>query len=67
MGILGITNRTENWKTAESFAPFFECDSARTRLAKRLLEPLGKSHEVQPRTVKIELFWWFFCVVAYRP
>ncbi|MCY4528382.1 MAG: hypothetical protein OXD46_05040 [Chloroflexi bacterium] len=58
MGILGITNRTENWKTAEFFAPFFEYDSARTRLAKRLLEPLGKSHEVQPCTVKIELFWY---------
>ncbi len=58
MGILGIRNRTENWKTAESFAPFFECDSARTRLANRLLQPLEKSHKVQPCTVKIELFWY---------
>ena len=57
MGILGIRNRTENWKTAHSFAPFFECDSARTSLAKRLLDPLGKAHEVQSGTVKIELFW----------
>ncbi len=57
MGILGIENRTENWKTAESFAPFFECDSARTRLAKRLLEPLGTASEVQDDFVKIELYW----------
>lgn len=58
MGILGITNRTENWKTAQTFAPFFECDSARTRLAKRLLKPLGKSDEIQSEAVEIELFWY---------
>lgn len=58
MGILGIRNRTEDWKTAITFAPFFECDSARTRLANRLLEPLGEYHEVQPGTAKIELFWY---------
>ena len=58
MGILGITNRTEDWKTAMTFAPFFECDSARTRLANRLLEPLGEDHEVQQGTAKIELFWY---------
>ena len=58
MGILDITNRTENWKTARTFAPFFECDYARTRLAKRLLKPLGRAHEVQAGTVKIELFWY---------
>ena len=58
MGILGITNRTEDWKTAMTFAPLFKCDSARTRLANRLLEPLGENHEVQPGTAKIELFWY---------
>ena len=58
MGILGIRNRTENWKTAQTFAPFFECDSARTRLAKRLLKPLGKSDEIQSGAVEIELFWY---------
>ena len=57
MGILGITNRTENWKTARTFAPFFEDDSARTRLAQRLFEPLGKAEEIPLDTVKIELFW----------
>ena len=54
MGILGICNRTENWKTAQTFAPFFKSCSARAALAKRLLEPLGESQE---DTVEIELFW----------
>ena len=58
MGILGIKNRTEDWKTAMTFAPFFKSDSARTRLANWLLKPLGENHEVQPGTVKIELFWY---------
>ena len=57
MDILGIPNRTENWKTAKTFAPFFGCDSARTRLVKRLLEPLDEDRTVQDGTVKIELFW----------
>ena len=57
MGILGITNRTENWKTARSFAPFFTDECARIRLVNRLLEPLGEAHEVQEGTAKIELFW----------
>ena len=55
MGILGIPNRTENWKTARTFAPFFKSCSARAALAKRLLEPLGESQE---GTVEIELFWY---------
>ena len=58
MGILCITNRTEDWKTAMTFAPFFECDSVRTRFANRLLEPLGEYHEVKLRNAKIELFWY---------
>ena len=37
MGILGITNRTENWKTAKSFAPFFKNKCARVALAHRLV------------------------------
>ena len=53
MTILGITSRTENWKTAQKFAPFFTCESARARLAQHLGEPKsttgGKIH--------IELFW----------
>ena len=58
MGILGIRNRTENWKTAHSFGQFFKSSSARAALAKRLLEPLGKSYQVEAGTVKIELFWY---------
>ena len=51
MGILGIENRTENWKTARYFAPFFTSDSARRDLAKRL------AGESEPEPGKIELFW----------
>ena len=58
MGILGIANRTENWKTAQTFAPFFADECARKRLVTRLLEPLGQAHEAQAGTVKIELFWY---------
>ena len=58
MGILGITNRTEDWKTAMTFAPFFKCDSAHTRLANRLLEPLGEYDGVKLGNAKIELFWY---------
>ena len=54
MGILGINNRTENWKTARYFAPFFESASARAALANRLLEPFG---ECESGTVKMELYW----------
>ena len=53
MGILGIENRTENWKTARYFAPFFEDDSARLRLAKKL----GAPEDTLPMDVHIELFW----------
>ncbi|MCE2463061.1 MAG: hypothetical protein J4F46_03980 [Dehalococcoidia bacterium] len=54
MGILGIENRTENWKTARYFTPFFTTASARGNLANKLLEPLSKS---QSSNVEIELFW----------
>lgn len=53
MPILGINNRTENWKTAYEFAPFFRDGNACTRLARTLDEgesPTGNE-------VKIELFW----------
>lgn len=53
MGILGITNRTENWKTARHFAPFFACESARARLAQHLTE----SKSTPASKVQIELFW----------
>ncbi len=55
MAILGITNRTENWKTARHFAPLFGANSgAKWRL-------LGNDQErakLQPGDVGLELFWY---------
>ena len=53
MGILGIKNRTENWKTAEDFSPFFRNQGLRLSLVKRLGEPDG----TDPAEVRLELFW----------
>ncbi len=53
MGILGITNRTENWKTAQTFAPFIGNQFALRLLAGQLLDdPLDHEEEVN-----LELFW----------
>ena len=57
MGILGIENRTENWKTARYFAPFFESALARARLVNYLLEPSAEPHKVIPEPIGLELFW----------
>ncbi|MCY3646375.1 MAG: hypothetical protein OXH07_05340 [Chloroflexi bacterium] len=54
MAILGITNRTENWKTARTFAPLFEYRSA--WLARRLL-PHRERARIQPGDTHLELFW----------
>ena len=54
MGILGIENRTENWKTARYFSPFFTDKAARLRLAKWL----GAPKETNKGDVQIELFWY---------
>lgn len=54
MSILGIKNRTENWKTAYYFAPFFRNEDARLCLARRLGEP-ATTDKTQ---VKLELFWY---------
>ena len=53
MGILGIKNRTENWKTAQTFAPFFSDENLRLGLVRKLGEPL----ETEPDDVQLELFW----------
>ena len=55
MAILGITNRTENWKTARYFAPLF--GHCRVGLARRLL-PEGERAVLQPGDVQLELFWY---------
>ena len=39
MGILGIENRTENWRTAYHFSDFFKNDAPRTRLQINCLHP----------------------------
>ena len=53
MGILGIPNRTENWKTAQTFAPFIGNQFALRLLAERLSgETPGQEEEVE-----LELFW----------
>ena len=53
MAILGITNRTENWETAETFAPFIADGGLRLNLVQRLGEPAG----TLPDEVEFELFW----------
>ena len=52
MGILGIRNRTENWKTVEHF----HClgDDAKIRIAQKLGEP----EDTPPEKINIELFWY---------
>ena len=51
--VLGIANRTENWKTAYIFAPYFRDSNARLRLVERL----GETHDVEDSEVHLELFW----------
>ena len=51
--VLGIDNRTENWKTAFYFSPFFRDDASRLKLAEKLGEPGG----TESGDVHIELFW----------
>ena len=50
-GILGIENRTENWKTTVYFSPMFGGKS------QRLAEMLGATPGLPASEVKIELFW----------
>ena len=59
-GILGIENRTENWKTASYFANL----STRGRVA--LANRLGEPDDTPAEHIKIELFWsgvrdWVHC------
>ena len=50
-GILGIENRTENWKTTVYFSPLFGGKS------QRLAEMLGATPGLPPDEVRLELFW----------
>ena len=51
--VVGIGNRTENWKTAKAFAPYFGNPDARRKLAGRLCE----TDDVDACNVHLELFW----------
>ena len=53
MAILGINNRTENWKTARYFAPLLQNSYAKAELARKLGEDPGTSRA----DVDLELFW----------
>ena len=55
MGILGISNRSENWKTVKNFYPLSE--DAKVKLVQRLLKPYPHAQEVAPASVQVELFW----------
>ena len=55
MGILGIRNRTENWKTVEHFSHLSEV--AKVKLVQRLLEPYHDDQEVTTAGLQVELFW----------
>lgn len=55
MAIVGITNRTENWKTAASFGPLL--GSASVHLARRLLANDDARDLLRPGDVRLELFW----------
>ena len=52
MGILGIKNRTENWKTVQHF--YGLDDDAKIRLVEQLGEPAGTS----AGEIQVELFWY---------
>ena len=63
MNILGdkVINRTENWKTAQYFSPFFWDEGARLRLAKEILVRHGiqlSKIQIEPDEVSISLFWY---------
>ena len=51
--VLGIENRTENWKTARKFAPLFKKPKACLAFANRLTG----ADEQDSGSVRIELFW----------
>ena len=53
MSILGINNRTENWKTARSFAPLLLDSYHRAELARKL----GEDPSTSRGDVGLELFW----------
>ena len=55
MDILGFKNRTENWKTAREFLPFFKNGDAKVSLVQRLV---GRRYDVSSKQINLELFWF---------
>lgn len=51
MGILGITNRTENWKTVQHFHGLSDAGKV------CLVEKLGEPVRTPAAEIKVELFW----------
>ena len=59
MGILGIENRTENWKTAYYFSAFFKNPAARISLANKLLTPYEGTLALEgEEETELQLFWY---------
>lgn len=54
MAILGIKNRTENWRTASVLSPLVERPGARISLASHLV---GSREQLGEEKTKFELFW----------
>ena len=68
MSILGIKNRTENWKTAFYFSPFFRNQDARLQLAQKLIaNHVGSDRRLESREFQIELFWKGMRDHLFRP
>ena len=58
MGILGINNRTENWKTVRTLCPPLSHD-AKVKLVQRLLGEYPDTSDIEAvGEVKFELFWY---------
>ncbi len=57
MSILGIDNRTENWKTAKTFAPIIT-NKKQVLITNKIIENVtGNLTNLNPEDVKIELFF----------
>ena len=55
--VLCIANRTENWKTAHEFAPFFGNDDRGNNARQKLVKRLQKTNDAEGCETHLELFW----------
>ena len=56
-GILGIGNRTENWKTAQTFVKIIETKQQHLLASKIIFNAGENSPRLTENEVRIELFW----------